>query len=133
MVFRFAPLQPGDVKRYFQASFLVGKAQEQPSLPFTPRYPIAKLLLIRGYEDAYYRLTDAQRNQIWGQLTANLEKVGGRTQSWHDCWGTSGDYEGFGIMEYPDVQALVEEIDMSDKAGLFRYLHTEVVLGTERK
>lgn len=121
--------------RYFKASFILGKAEPwNPDLPYSPRQPAAKLVLIRGYEDTYHRLAEATRSQIWDEIFANAKRLGLRTLPyWYNCRATSGIYGGFGIIEYPDTQAIVDEAAQGEATGLYRYIHSEVIIGIERK
>lgn len=120
--------------RYFQSTFVIGKGVEWANFPFTPRDPVAKLVLIHGYDDAYYRLSQEQQDQIWNKIFANIQSVGARTVTdWYLSSATSGLYDGFGIMEYPDIQAAIQETELGKKTDLYRYIHSEVIYGVEQK
>jgi diadenosine tetraphosphate (Ap4A) HIT family hydrolase len=118
--------------KYFQASYLLGKPQPWADLPFTPRQPVAKLVMLRDDEDSYHRLPEAAKTQVWDDIFKAVTQVGARTEAnWYNCLAASGTYSGFGIMEYPDLQALVDEVTQTEGNGLLSYFHSEVILGVK--
>lgn len=118
--------------RYFQATYLLGKPEDWADLPFTPRQPVAKLVLISDNEDAYNRLPGEAQGRIWDQVFKNITQFGTHTERyWYNCLASSGIYSGFGIMEAPDIQAIIGEAALNEEIELFSFLHSDIILGVK--
>ena len=93
---------------------------------------IYKLCLIRGYTEAYYQLSDEEKNQLMEKVSDAIEKAGAKmaTPYYNSRW-SNDKYMIFFTMEYPNIEAAMADTEGVEQAGLFRYLISETILGTE--
>lgn len=93
---------------------------------------IYKLCLIRGYTEAYYQLSEEEKEKFWGQVEKAIAEAGAKMASpYYDSRWSNDKYRTFFIMEYPDVECAMLDTAGVEKAGLFRYLVSETILGVE--
>jgi hypothetical protein len=94
---------------------------------------IYKLCLIRGYTEAYYQLSEEERDAFWKQVGENLEKTGARlTTPQYDCRWSNDKYGSFFIMEYPNIEAAIADSEGVESFNFFRYLISETIFGVAR-
>lgn len=114
--------------QYFRADYLLGKPSPWSPEASPHRQPVSKLVLLSDEEESYLRLPEEEKKQVWDQVSRNCAQVGVSVDAdWYNCLATSGRYGGFGIMHYPDIQALVKEVQLSE--GLLSYWHAKVIVG----
>jgi len=97
-------------------------------------HKIYKLCLVHGYTEAYYQLSEEERQGLWGEVFKAIEKAGAKMATpYYDCRWSNDKYSTFFMMEYPDVESAMMDTAGVEKAGLFRYMVSETILGTERE
>ena len=95
---------------------------------------IQKLCLIRGFTEAYYQLSDDERAKLWNQVEEVITSVGAKMITpYYDCRWSNDKYTTFFTMEYPDIEAAIADTAGVEKAGLFRYMVSETILGIVRE
>ncbi|RIK44570.1 MAG: hypothetical protein DCC55_02050 [Chloroflexi bacterium] len=93
---------------------------------------IYKLCLIRGYTEAYYQLTEAEKKQLWERVGSAIDKAGAKMATpYYNCRWSNDQYLIFFTMEYPNIEAAMIDTAGVEEAQLFRYLVTETILGVE--
>ena len=93
---------------------------------------IYKLVLIRSYTEAYYQLPDEERQKLWIEVSKTIEGAGAKMASpYYECRWSNDRYKTFFTMEYPNIEAAIADTTGVEKAGLFRYLVSETILGIE--
>src|SRR5688572_26613345 len=93
---------------------------------------IYKLCLIRGYTEAYYQLSEAEKQQLWARVTDTIKKAGTKIATpYYNCRWSNDKYLTFFTMEYPNVESAIMDTAGVEKAELFRYLVSETILGVE--
>ena len=93
---------------------------------------IHKLCLIRGYTEAYFQLPEEEKKKLWEQVTEAIEKAGAKMATpYYNCRWSNDKYVTFFIMEYPDIESAISDTAGVEKAGLFRYMVSETILGYE--
>jgi hypothetical protein len=92
--------------------------------------PITKLVLVRGYTEAYHQMTETERTAFWDKIEAGNERVGSKVISplFNSRW-SNDSYHGFLLMEYPDMDAVIAESASARAADHFRYVVAETLLG----
>src|SRR5258708_3380544 len=94
---------------------------------------IYKLCLIRGYKEAWYQLSAAEKQSLWDRVMKNLERVGAKSSTpSYDCRWSNDQYLEWFTMEYPRVEVAMAETAFAEAAALWRYLISETILGIER-
>ena len=93
---------------------------------------IYKLCLIRGYTEAYYRLSQEEKDKLFEKVGQAIEKAGAKmaTPYYNSRW-SNDKYMTFFTMEYPNIEAAMADTEGVEKAELFRYLISETILATE--
>jgi hypothetical protein len=91
---------------------------------------IYKLCLIRGYTEAYYQLSEEEKNKLFEKVGQAIEKAGAKmaTPYYNSRW-SNDKYMTFFTMEYPNIEAAMADTDGVEKAELFRYMISETILG----
>lgn len=93
---------------------------------------IYKLVLIRGYTEAYYQLSKGEREELWERVGKVVDQAGAKMSTpYYNCRWSNDEYLLFFTMEYPNVEAAMADTAGVEKAQLFRYLLSETILGVE--
>jgi hypothetical protein len=93
---------------------------------------IYKLCLIRGFTEAYYQLSEEARNHFWEQASKAIEASGASMQGpYYDCRWSNDKYYLWFTMTYADIDAAIADTHGVEKAGMFRYLVSETIMGIE--
>jgi hypothetical protein len=95
--------------------------------------PIYKLCLIRGYTEAYYQLSEAEKQALWNELLKALTPMGiKKIGPYYDCRWSNDKYETWFIMKYPNIEAAIADTHAGQRIQLFRYMVSETILGIEQ-
>ncbi len=91
---------------------------------------IYKLYLIKRYTEAYYQMAPEKWAAYWKKIEHNEFSNGAQlllscTSRWSD-----EAVVGWGVIEYPDLQAVINTTALNEADGLFRYMETQTFLGT---
>ena len=92
--------------------------------------PIYKLFQFRNTE-AYYELSQDERNELLGKLDAALQKVGGKRIVICNCSWSSEEWPVFGVEQFPDIEAVQQYAQALAELNLPRYVVSTSILGTE--
>jgi hypothetical protein len=92
--------------------------------------PIYKLWMAR-YTDAWYQLSEEEQNSHNAKVAGALEKVGGKTVIMCTSAWSSEQWLGFGLEEFPDIEAVQRHTEELFALDHFRYLESESILGTK--
>lgn len=95
---------------------------------------IYKLCLIRGYTEAYYQLSAAEKQKLWADVSQAIDGAGAKMVTpYYECRWSNDRYKTFFTIEYPHIEAAMTDTAGVEKAELFRYLTSETILGIEVK
>lgn len=65
--------------------------------------PIFKLVLVRGFTEAYYQLSEEEQATLWSQVREVLTGLGVKMVGpYYDCRWSNDKYQSFFLLEYPD-------------------------------
>ena len=92
--------------------------------------PIYKLFQFRNTE-AYYALSQDERNELLGKLDAAFQKVGGKRIVLCDSSWASEEWPVFGVEQFPNIEAVQQYAEALAELNLPRYLVSVSILGTE--
>ena len=92
--------------------------------------PIYKLWMFQ-YTDAWYQLSDEEKNSFLGKLQAAYEKVGGKMFLACESAWSSEQWWMFGIDEFPDIEAVQKHTQLISEYDHFRYIESVSMLGTK--
>ena len=93
--------------------------------------PIYKLWLMKRPTEAYFQLSEAERDQHFAKLEQALEEVGGKMLIFCDSAWSSEQWQAFGVEEYPNIEAVQKLTAIHEEINHFRYLESMTVLGTK--
>jgi hypothetical protein len=91
--------------------------------------PIFKLFIGKPTE-AWYQLSEEERNSRLEKVNALLEQVGGKRVVLCDSSWTSEQWLIFGVEEFPDIEAVQSYSEALNKLSWFRYIESMTLLGT---
>src|ERR1051326_515542 len=93
---------------------------------------IFKLVLTKGFTQAYYKLSEEERKNLWKRGHKIVEKSGAKLVApYYSCRWSTDKYMRFYVMEYPDVEAAIADTANIDEVEFFRYIESETILGVE--
>ena len=94
--------------------------------------PVYKLFLFGGYSEAFYELSQEEKDSLMAKHDEDFERVGGKRILLCDSKWSSGQWAGFGIEEFPSIEALQENEKDLDEMNWGRYGKGSMyVLGTK--
>jgi hypothetical protein len=92
--------------------------------------PIYKFFLAKPTE-AWYQLSKEEQDGLMAKIGQALEKVGGKSVLMCDSRWSSEQWMGFGVEEFPDVEAVQKLTEIHNELNWHRYIDGMSVLGTE--
>jgi hypothetical protein len=92
--------------------------------------PIYKLWMAK-YTDAWYQLSEEEQNSHNAKLDEALEKVDGKTIIICTSAWSSEEWLGFGLEEFPDIEAVQKHTQALMELGHYRYIESVSMLGTK--
>ncbi len=92
--------------------------------------PIYKIFMFKPTE-AWYQLTEQQKNKLKAQLGEALKKVGGKEVVLCFSGWNSEHYLGWGVEQFPDIEAVQKHHALLVGLNWFRYAESNSYLGTE--
>jgi hypothetical protein len=93
--------------------------------------PIYQLWLVRGYREAFYRLTEAERSEFWAGVEANTKAAGAEHVVICESRWSNEAYAAWGLEVYPDLAARQKATRDNEANQHFRYLEAETCLATK--
>jgi hypothetical protein len=96
--------------------------------------PIYKLCLIRGYTEAYYQLSEEEKQALWEGLLKVLTPLGvKKVGPYYDCRWSNDVYMTWFIMKYPNIEMAIADTHETQRILLDRYMVSETILGIEQE
>lgn len=92
--------------------------------------PIYHLWIVRGFREAYYQLTDAEREAFWARVSAI---AGGESRLVVACqarWANES-CRAWGLEVYPDLATRQQATQANEANQHYRYLEAETILATK--
>ena len=88
-------------------------------------------LFMARFTEAWYQLSDEERNQILAKQAESSEKAGAKSVIFAESVWSNEEWQFFGVNEYPNVEAVQEHTQRLIDAQWFRYIESKVILGKE--
>jgi hypothetical protein len=94
---------------------------------------IYKLVLMRGYTEAYYQLSPEEKQKLSDEMEKAVFAAAGAKviTPFCNCRWSTDQYATFFVMEYPDVEAAIADTAGVDKLDWYRYVQAETILGID--
>ncbi len=94
--------------------------------------PVYKMYKLK-WKESWYQLSAPEREAILAKVDESFAKVGGKNVLFCDSSWASETWLGFGVEEYPSVEAAQQHAEDLTKLNWFRYAESESVLGTKQR
>lgn len=94
--------------------------------------PVYKMYKLK-WKEAWYQLPVQEREAILAKVDESFARVGGKNVLFCDSSWASETWLGFGVEEYPSVEAAQTHAEDLAKLNWFRYAESESVLGTKQR
>lgn len=91
--------------------------------------PIVKILFYKPKE-AYFGLSAEERKQLAIKTAKDVTDVGGRWLTRCDCYWADEKWVQFGVMEFPDIEAVQKHARFIASLEQFKYIESKSYLGT---
>ena len=91
--------------------------------------PIIKVLFFKPKE-AYFGLSEEKRKEFAVKATKDVTEVGGKWIARCDCYWANEEWVWFGVMEFPDIEAVQKHAKFIEELEQFRYVESKSYLGT---
>lgn len=124
-----AALDKIDWFRYVESETFIGT----PLILNEPTYenPIYVLQLIRGIREAGYTLTESDRERRFRQIIASADSLGVRRILRMTCRWSREDYGMVQVHEWPNLEALMQQVAFEQEMEWPRYFDQENILGVK--
>jgi hypothetical protein len=91
--------------------------------------PIYKMFRAR-WKEPWFALTQEEQDALTTKVQAALEQVGGKSLVFCDSSWSSEQWWGFGVEEFPDLEAVQQHTKLLQDLNWMRYVESETLLGT---
>lgn len=91
--------------------------------------PIIRLFLVRPTEP-YFKLSQQEIKESHDKLFKKLEELGGKYVIACDCRWSNEEWMGFGVQEFPDIEAEQGFTKFMEGLEWWRYCEAKTYLGT---
>ena len=91
--------------------------------------PVYKLWQAK-FKEAWYQLSPDEQRERLAQVQAALTQVGGKLVLLCNSAWANEQWAGFGVEEFPDMDALQKHSQLLDELNWLRYIESSTTLGT---
>ncbi len=91
--------------------------------------PIIKILFFKPKE-AYFGLSAEKQKEFAVKTVKDVMEVGGQWIARCDCYWANEEWVQFGVMEFPDIEAVPKHAKFIESLEQFRYIESKSYLGT---
>lgn len=89
---------------------------------------IYQLFIIRNQTEAYEQFPQPAKDAVWAKVAETLPDAKWVVAA--NCYWSSEEYQGFGIMAYADIDAIQRHFANLEQIGWPRYMRARTLLGT---
>lgn len=83
------------------------------------------------FKEPWYQLSQEERSALVAKVFKAFESVGGKRILMCNSGWSSDEWQGFGVEEYPDIEAVRTHTRLLHELNWFRYLEGRSILGTD--
>ena len=88
-------------------------------------------LFLGRFAEAWYQLSEEEQADLMDKVIGLVEQAGGKTVSVCDSSWSSEQWLGFGVEEFPDIEAVQKHTADLDEVDWFRYGESMTLLGSK--
>jgi hypothetical protein len=92
--------------------------------------PICLLVLLKNGTEAWYRLSQEERDGLWAKVKEIDERAGGKWQLMCNSRWADEEFQGWGVLEYPSMEAYLRKVAELEELDWWRYFSVKTILGT---
>ena len=93
--------------------------------------PVYLLVLAKGYTEAWYQLSKAERDSLWAKVEEIDNRAGAKFHiSCNSRWADE-DIMIWGVIEYPSMEAYQKKVEELEALEWWRYFSGKTILGTK--
>lgn len=90
--------------------------------------PIIKVLFMKPKE-AYFGQSEKKRKEFVAKAANDVTEVGGKWLTLCNCYWANEDWLWFGVMEFPDIEAIQKHSKFIEELEQIRYVESKSYLG----
>jgi hypothetical protein len=88
------------------------------------------LVIAKGPTEAWYQLSEEERDRLWARVRNIDERAGGKWQLLCSSRWADEEVYGWGVLEYPNMEAYQRKVAELEELGWWRYFSAKTILGT---
>jgi hypothetical protein len=92
--------------------------------------PIYRLFMAQ-FKEAYYQLSEEERNALGAKIQEALDQVGGKRVVMCASGWSNESWMSFGVEEFPDIEAVQKLSELHNELNWLRYIKSFSLLGVE--
>ena len=93
--------------------------------------PIYLLVLGKGRTEAWYQLSKEEQASLWSKVEEVDRRAGAKQQIVCNSRWADEEIDGWGVIEYPDMDAYQKKVEELEKLDWWRYFSAKTILGTK--
>ena len=93
--------------------------------------PVYLLVLGKGHTDAWYQLSQEERDKIWLKVIEIDQRAGAKWQILCNARWADEEIYNWGVIEYPSMEAYQRKVAELEELGWWRYFSAKTILGTK--
>jgi hypothetical protein len=92
--------------------------------------PIYLLVIGKGSTEAWYQLSEEERNSLWSKVQEVDKRAGAKWLiACNSRWADEEIFD-WGVIEYPDMEAYQKKVEELEELDWWRYFSAKTILGT---
>ena len=92
--------------------------------------PIYLLVIGKGPTEAWYGLSEEERDRLWAKVKEIDERAGGKWQLLCNSRWADEEVFDWGVLEYPDMESYRKKVAELEQLAWWRYFSAKTILGT---
>lgn len=93
--------------------------------------PVYLLVIQQGMSEAWHQLSEEEQKSLWGKVQEVDRRAGANYLGGYSARWSSEEVEGFGIIEYPDIDKYQKKVEELEALNWWRYFRGKTILGTK--
>ena len=93
--------------------------------------PVYLLVIATGFTEAWHQLSEDEQSSLWSKVQEIDKRAGAKFLASYDSRWADETTVGFGIIEYPDMDAYQQKVKEVEKLNWWRYFTGKTLLGTK--
>ena len=93
--------------------------------------PVYLLVLGKGHTEAWYQLSQEERDKIWFKVIEIDQRAGAKWQVLCNSRWADEEIFNWGVIEYPSMEAYQKKVAELEELGWWRYFSAKTILGTK--